>query len=264
MKLSNIPLMLRERGLAGSIGHAAALLLPRSDLRRIDALSLVDGKVGLEIGGPSPAFARGAVFPAYLAAARIDNCNFAAATVWGDNAEGQTFRFNPRRAPGVQFTAEAADLGVADSSYDFVLSSHMIEHSANPLKALREWRRVLKPGGALILVAPHKDGSFDHRRPVTALDHIIEDFEREVDETDATHVAEVLELHDLDRDPDSGGAESFRARTLQWRDNRALHHHVFDTHLAAVMVAQAGFRLLRVERQGSLDILVVATKPAAD
>lgn len=250
--------------MAGTVGHAAAVLRPDSELRRMDALQLIAGKVGLEIGGPSPAFARGGVFPAYLAAARIDNCNFAAATVWGENVQGQTFRFHPRRAPGKQFTAEATELGVADGSYDFVLSSHMIEHTANPLKALHEWRRILKPGGALVMVAPHKDATFDHRRPVTSMDHIIDDFTGGVDETDATHVAEVLELHDLDRDPDSGGAESFRARTLQWRENRALHHHVFDTHLAAVMVAHAGFRLHRLKRHGPMDILVVAIEPTAE
>ena len=261
MKLSNILLALREQGLSSVAQRAAGVAMPRSELRRIDALSLVEDKVGLEIGGPSAAFARGDIFPAYRVAARIDNCNFAAATVWGENVEGQTFRFNTRRAPGAQFTAEATDLGVADAAYDFVLSSHMIEHSANPLKVLHEWRRVLKPGGALILVAPHKEGTFDHRRPITSMGHLIEDFERGTDETDDTHVAEVLELHDLERDPGSGGAESFRERTLRWRDNRALHHHVFDTHLVAQMVTHAGFRLLRAERRGVEDILVLATKP---
>ncbi|HEY7852599.1 MAG TPA: class I SAM-dependent methyltransferase [Caulobacteraceae bacterium] len=262
MKLSNILSALRNYGLAGVIWRVVRRVAPRSELRRIDALSLVDGKVGLEIGGPSPAFARGGVFPAYPAAGRIDNCNFASATIWAEHPQGQTFRFNRRRAPGKQFTAEATDLApVADGAYDFVLSSHMIEHCANPLRALHEWRRILKPGGALILVAPHKEGTFDHRRPLTAMDHIVDDYAQGVDEADPTHLAEVLELHDLDRDPDSGGAENFRARTLQWKDNRALHHHVFDTHLAAEMVTHAGFRLLRAERRGPMDILVVASKP---
>ncbi|HEY2480860.1 MAG TPA: class I SAM-dependent methyltransferase [Caulobacteraceae bacterium] len=263
MKLSNILLALRDDGVLSVALRAGRAVLPRSELRRLGALALIDGKTGLEIGGPSAAFRRLGPFPAYLAAARIDNCNFAPVTLWeGEIAEGRTFRFNPRRAPGQQFVGEATDLSfIAADSYDFVLSSHMIEHCANPLRALIEWRRILKPGGALILVAPHKDGTFDHRRPVVTIEHLVADYEGEVDESDATHVEEVLALHDISRDVDGGDFEAFEARTLRWRENRCLHHHVFDTHLAGEMVGRAGFRVTRAERTGPADILVVAINP---
>lgn len=38
--------------------------------------------------------------------------------------------------------------------FDFVYSSHCLEHLEEPEKALREWWRVLKPGGHLIVVVP--------------------------------------------------------------------------------------------------------------
>lgn len=43
----------------------------------------------------------------------------------------------------------------ADSSLDFVFSSHNLEHLSDWQKALREWYRVLKVGGQICLYLPH-------------------------------------------------------------------------------------------------------------
>jgi predicted SAM-dependent methyltransferase/ADP-heptose:LPS heptosyltransferase len=45
----------------------------------------------------------------------------------------------------------------ADGSMDYVYSSHCLEHLEDPRQALREWWRVVKPGGHLMLYLPHKD-----------------------------------------------------------------------------------------------------------
>lgn len=42
----------------------------------------------------------------------------------------------------------------ADGSFDTVYSSHCIEHLAQPVAAIAEWWRVLRPGGHLVVVAP--------------------------------------------------------------------------------------------------------------
>lgn len=47
--------------------------------------------------------------------------------------------------------------GVPDQKYDFVYSSHCLEHMGNPYVALRSWWRVVKVGGYLILYIPHRD-----------------------------------------------------------------------------------------------------------
>ena len=47
--------------------------------------------------------------------------------------------------------------GVKDSEFDFVYSSHVLEHLHDPASALKNWWRVLKPGGYLILYIPHRD-----------------------------------------------------------------------------------------------------------
>lgn len=47
--------------------------------------------------------------------------------------------------------------GLADSTYDFVYSSHTLEHMTEVDIALKNWWRVLKRGGYLILYLPHRD-----------------------------------------------------------------------------------------------------------
>src|SRR5947207_2397333 len=47
--------------------------------------------------------------------------------------------------------------GLADASFDFVHSSHCLEHLLDPVAAIGNWWRVLKPGGHLILLVPDED-----------------------------------------------------------------------------------------------------------
>lgn len=43
-----------------------------------------------------------------------------------------------------------------DETFDFVYSSHCLEHIQNYREALRNWFRVLKIGGYLLLLLPHR------------------------------------------------------------------------------------------------------------
>jgi len=165
---------------------------------------------------------------------------------------------------GRQYLREATDLhGLADGAYDFVLASHVIEHVANPLKALAEWSRITRDGGTILLVVPHKDGTFDHRRPVTTLAHLVDDLKNDVSEHDTTHLDEILRLHDLDRDEVAKPFESFRQRSLHNFENRGLHHHVFDTRLAVAMVDRAGLEIISVDHSQPFHIMVLARKARA-
>ena len=46
---------------------------------------------------------------------------------------------------------------IDDETYDFVYSSHTLEHMPDPATALVNWWRVVKPCGFLILYIPHRD-----------------------------------------------------------------------------------------------------------
>ncbi len=241
------------------------LLSPRSRVFSELAVLAANG-TGLEIGGPSSIFARGGLLPVYPLVRNLDNCNFGASRLWDENLrEGRTFVFNRRRPPGMQFFLEATELvGINSGSYNFVLSSHTLEHIANPIQALREWLRILKPDGTLVLVIPHRDGSFDHRRPVTTLAHLLEDFANQVTEEDLTHLPEVLQLHDLTRDPGAGTREEFERRCRVNARHRSMHHHVFDTRLAIELITHADFRIRQVEALRPYHIVIAANKSFED
>ncbi len=227
------------------------------------------GRSGLEVGGPSGLFKSSGLLPVYGLPRRLDNLTFSSRTIWqrpteAATVEGAPYRTGSGGGGGLQLIGEASDLqGELDNARAFVLASHVIEHVANPLRALREWRRITCVGGRLVLIVPHRDGTFDHHRPVTALGHLQQDERDRVDESDTTHFSEIMRLHDLGRDPGAGARDEFERRTLDNLSNRSIHHHVFDTALALAMVDQAGWLIRAVQLRQPYHIVLVCSKPAA-
>jgi ubiquinone/menaquinone biosynthesis C-methylase UbiE len=60
------------------------------------------------------------------------------------------------RARGVDSVVQgdATALEYEDDSFDVVVASDVLEHLMNERRALAEWNRVLKPGGALVIFVP--------------------------------------------------------------------------------------------------------------
>ena len=260
--IKKIIYIIKDRGFSGLM----SIILSRFYMRKAKSYDVVKKVVssgsGLEIGGLSPVFQKKNILPIYPHINRLDNCNFSYNTVWeGDLNKGLTYTYDEKHEAGRQFILEGTDLSeIKDGAYDFLLSSHMIEHTANPMKALKEWTRVVKTGGHLILVIPHKDGTFDHKRPITTLKHLIQDYENRTTERDLTHLDEILKLHDLSRDIEAGTHTQFHERSKKNYENRCLHHHVFDVKLAVELVDQVGLNIKAVEKIVPLHILVIAQK----
>lgn len=252
----------RTRGFSGLFSSVYFRLFPMCAKAFRQNENLLRDKSGIEIGGPSQVFSAKGIFPVYLIAGSIDNCNFGGTTVWeGAIKEGNSFLFNSDKPAGRQYIVEATEMAsIASKSYDFVLSSHALEHTANPILALSEWVRLLKDQGSLVLLLPHKDGTFDHRRPVTTMQHLISDFEAKMTEDDLTHMPEILKLHDLELDPEAGDMTSFKARSERNFENRCFHQHVFDTKLAVSLIDHMGLQIRAVEAIRPLHILIVAQK----
>ena len=78
-------------------------------------------------------------------------------TVTGVEPDPHTSRYANRKMgiETINATLEAAAL--PDSSVDAVIMLHVIEHVPDPVSTLREIRRILKPGGHLILETPRYD-----------------------------------------------------------------------------------------------------------
>ena len=249
-------------GLTSKINRATT---PKVKAYRLCIKELKNRK-GFEIGGPSPIFGRDGLLPIYKVVGSVDNCNFSTSTTWeGTLAEGANFRFDTAKPPGYQYIRDAVDLhGIESNSMDFVLSSHNIEHVANPIKALREWLRILKENGLLVLVVPHKEGTFDHLRPVTSLEHLIADFENKTSEDDLSHVEEIIRLHDFSRDSGVRDIEDLRDRSENNFENRCLHQHVFSLKSVLALLDYLGVQISSAESVLPAHIICVVRKLSSD
>lgn len=109
-----------------------------------------------------------------------------------------------------------------DRSQDFVVAAHVIEHMRNPILALQNWVRVLKPGGRLYLVVPDKRRTFDKQRDRTPLEHLILDYEQPSAPRDFEHFIEWAAKVDGKRPRKAARS----AQKLAERDY-SIHFHVF-------------------------------------
>ncbi len=260
--LKNIIKKYKSRGLSGVVSTIKRRLLPPKIKSYEIAQKIVSSGSGFEIGGSSFIFTDGGLIPLYKHINSLDNCNFSGTTVWeGDISKKLEYKYHKSKPIGRQYILEATDLkDISDEKYDFVLSSHMIEHTANPIKTLKEWLRIIKADGHLVLVIPHKDGTFDHKRPTTTVEHMIEDYKNGTDEYDLTHLDEILEYHDLKLDPDAGTFEEFKTRSLKNYENRCLHQHTFTAPLVAELMDYLQVSIEAIESIAPTHILVLVKK----
>jgi SAM-dependent methyltransferase len=122
-----------------------------------------------------------------------------------------------------------ADL--APASLDFIVACHVIEHTRDPIGAIVEaWRR-LRPGGSLVMAVPARDRTFDRDRECTPLAHLVADFESPDRGRDYAHYEDFY-------------AHAFRVPESEYRptvdrrfaESYAIHYHVWthDTFMAMV------------------------------
>lgn len=73
----------------------------------------------------------------------------------------------------VDVVANGNELPFKDNEWDFVINSHVLEHFFDPIKAIKEWMRVIKPGGYVYMIVPHKERTFDRERERTTIQELI-------------------------------------------------------------------------------------------
>lgn len=85
---------------------------------------------------------------------------------------------------------------VPDESQDFIIANHFLEHCEDPIGAIESHLRKLKPGGILFYAVPDKRYTFDFRRPITPLEHMISDHEHGPERSRGQHYEEWARLVD--------------------------------------------------------------------
>jgi SAM-dependent methyltransferase len=96
-----------------------------------------------------------------------------------------------RRRPGVGIVCDAHWLPFATGSFDLILSTEMLEHTLEPQRIIDEMRRVLRPGGRMLLttrfIFPLHDVPGDYYRFSNyALTHLFRDWSSARIEAEAT------------------------------------------------------------------------------
>jgi len=82
---------------------------------------------------------------------------------------------------------KASNLPCQDASLDFIFSSHVFEHLANPLGHLAHWSSKLKPGGAILTIVPDIAGTKDYSQQPSSLEEIIHEQANDIWEPSVHH-----------------------------------------------------------------------------
>jgi SAM-dependent methyltransferase len=145
-----------------------------------------------------------------------------------------------RAACTADYYGDACQLPFHSNSLDYVASSHVLEHVANPVAALAEWYRVLRPGGIIYLVVPNRLATWDHTRPLTPVEHLLDDYVHGTTNCDATHIDEFVYEIDRSRYHESNtSGESLPDREILARgmheavargEEINVHFHTFEPH----------------------------------
>lgn len=251
--------ILGNEGITGITTRFKGYILPNHIPNYKKHQNLLKDKIGLEIGGPSGIFSKHGLIPIYPVVKRLDGCNFSETTIWeGNIKEGNNYCYGNQK--GYQYICDATDLSGISETYDFILSSHCLEHIANPLKAIKEWLKILKDEGILLIVVPNKEYTFDHKRPTTSFTHLLNDFQNNIKEDDLTHFPEILKLQDINLDLGVGDIKEFKERSLKNYENRCLHHHVFDTQLLIEIFDYFDIEIITADYAKPFHIIIMGRK----
>jgi GR25 family glycosyltransferase involved in LPS biosynthesis/SAM-dependent methyltransferase len=200
-------------------------------------------KVGVEIGGPS---STGVVI--YENAIRMDNVIFSKDTVWSKHNDEYNYYYNKKGRVIINDSVNITN--ITNDCYDFVFSSHSLEHIANPLKAINEWLRIIKNDGFIIIIVPEKSACFDHKRNYSEFSTLLSQYEKNVGEDDLSTLPEILMNHDLSMDPPAGNFQAFAKRSLDNFNNRCLHHYVYNDDLLKTICGYFKCKFIYKETSG--------------
>lgn len=143
----------------------------------------------------------------------------------------------------------------ADDAFDVVASRHALEHISNPIAAIAEWKRILKPGGVVYVSVPDRRKTTEVVRELTPLAHFVEDYENSVPDFDRTHEQEILRT----------GVGIQKHDTYE---NPYIHYHTFEPGNLEALLRHCGLEIvpltvgdLHLLRHRPWDLIAMARKP---
>lgn len=282
MRISSLAAWCAAAAQAAAVGSDGACLnasfvLPRS--RRVAApihadawqdqiRALAQNATALEVGGPTTTFGELYLLP--WKSVDIVNISPEAGAVHVDDTKGVggaqhgSVFYVGQRALGTLLVWHGADLaGVPDGFYDVVMAFHVLEHFADPLRALEEWHRVLRPGGALVLSVPWAPATYDRDVPVSTIYDLLLDYADDLNayrpeiaaglERRAAAYMRHVDRSNCDNCPDPSVAHQ----------NAGFHWHVWDLALLEDTMACLGYAVEHLSVVDHWHQFLIARKPPA-
>ena len=150
---------------------------------------------------------------------------------------------------------------VGDSTQDFVIANHFIEHCQNPISAIENMLRVLKIGGILYLAVPDKRFTFDKPRPTTSIQHLLKDYQEGPMWSRRQHFEEWVKYVSKVRDSSQVNARVDQLMKIDY----SIHYHVWtQTQILELLYhlrSSLNFPFeVKLFNQNTNEIVVVAEK----
>ena len=174
----------------------------------------------------------------------------------------------------VDIVSDATTIPLADNSFDYVFSCHCLEHMPDTIGTLKEWLRVLKPGGRLVLMLPHAGRTWESERTLSSLEHHVRDHANKVDLYDFTDWDEFERAFSAEsrRNPAEGSWFNDPLAKMpngslnpRWAAEHGLfHYHAWNQNILSDVLRYLGLNIQVCveevpERKDSF--LIVASKP---
>jgi len=215
--------------------------------------NIINNLEAIEMGGPTILFQNS--FLIYDILKSVDGINLKENNYWQDVGEKYNYFFGKN---GEQIIADVSDLSnlSLEKKYEIILNSHVIEHIANPIKAIKSWKNLLKEEGFILSFVPNQVEFWDRIREETSFDHILNDYLCNIQENDLTHLEENLQTEHLQIHPRY--SEKCKNNILY----RVIHHHCFNLELVKKMHEYCGFKTIKcfVPDYDKLQIIYLGSK----
>ncbi|MEP5764921.1 MAG: methyltransferase domain-containing protein [Halieaceae bacterium] len=127
---------------------------------------------------------------------------------------------------------DANDLPFSDNSLDFIFSSHVFEHLANPYGHLEHWRDKLKPDGKVLAVVPDLYGTKDAPHNPSEPHEWDDEYEQGLWQPTLEHYIRHVTLNMPGHDP----------REVM-KQNRSIHAHYYTNRNMSQLLEKACERL---------------------
>jgi SAM-dependent methyltransferase len=195
--------------------------------------------VAIEIAGPTLLFTKEYNFYIYDIFSNIDNIN-----LYDLN---DSYQFTKNSENNKIYNNTYNYISEIKKKYDIIINSHLIEHMANPIKILNEYKTILKNESYILSFVPNKMVFWDSIRETTTFNHILDDFKNDVGEDDPTHIEENLSVNHpfklMLEHPDrpNGTFEDLCKNNI---NHRIMHHHCFDQNLVMELHEYIGFQTI--------------------